>query len=61
MGESRNRPVGIDPVIEAYKDGVDVTLLRENLRLTPTQRVEKLMALQRLADEARRQGEKLRK
>jgi hypothetical protein len=34
----------VDPVIEAYKAGVDVTLLRENLRLTPTQRLAKLEA-----------------
>lgn len=45
---------GVDPMVEAYKGGIDRTLLRENLRLTPTQRVEKLMALQRLAEEARK-------
>ncbi|MCU0649723.1 MAG: hypothetical protein MUF00_17165 [Gemmatimonadaceae bacterium] len=33
-----------DPVIEAYKRDVDRTLLRENLRLSPEQRV---IALQR--------------
>lgn len=44
----------LDPVVEAYMAGIDVTLLRENLKLTPTQRVEKLMALQRLAAEARK-------
>jgi len=31
-----------DPVIEAYKRDVDRTLLRENLKLTPAQRAEKL-------------------
>jgi hypothetical protein len=31
-----------DPVIEAYKKDVDRTLLRENLKLTPAQRAEKL-------------------
>jgi hypothetical protein len=45
-----------DPLIEAYKTGVDVTLLRENLKRTPTERVERLMALQRLAMEAKRAG-----
>lgn len=30
-----------DPVIEAYKKDVDVSLLRENLKLTPAQRLEK--------------------
>ena len=33
-----------DPVIEAYKKDVDRTLLRENLKLTPDQRVRKLLA-----------------
>lgn len=45
-----------DPVIEAYKKDVDRTLIRENLKLTPTQRLEKLMALQRFAEEMRRAG-----
>lgn len=31
-----------DPVIEAYKKDVDRTLLRENLKLTPDQRLRKL-------------------
>ena len=31
-----------DPVIEVYKRDVDRTLLRENLKLTPGQRLEKL-------------------
>jgi hypothetical protein len=31
-----------DPVIEAYKVDVDRTLLRENLKLTPDQRLRKL-------------------
>ena len=30
-----------DPVIEAYKRDVDRTLLRENLKLTPTERIQK--------------------
>jgi hypothetical protein len=45
-----------DPVTEAYKAGIDRSLLRANLARTPTQRVENLMALQRLAAEARRSG-----
>ena len=36
-----------DPVIEAYKKDVDRTLLRENLKLTPAQRVEKLQRFMR--------------
>ena len=33
-----------DPVIEAYKKDIDRTLLRENLKLTPAQRLSKLQA-----------------
>ncbi len=50
-----------DAVIEAYKRDVDRTLIRENLRLTPTQRIEKLMAMQRFADELRRAGQEARR
>lgn len=42
-----------DPLIEAYKKGVDRTLLRENLRKTPDERLQGLVELQRLAEEAR--------
>ena len=35
-----------DPVIEAYKMDVDRTLLRENLKLTVEQRVQKLISMQ---------------
>ncbi|MCY4626424.1 MAG: hypothetical protein OXE58_02500 [Acidobacteria bacterium] len=45
-----------DPVIEAYKRGVDRTLLRQNLLRSPTERVRNLIALQELAEEARRAG-----
>ena len=34
-----------DPVVEVYKRDVDRSLLRENLRLSPTERVAKLAAL----------------
>ena len=52
--EPPRQPEGaaLDPVIEAYKPGVDRTLLRENLKRTPSERVGALVALQRLADEA---------
>lgn len=49
-------PFGADPVIEAYKEYVDRSLLRQNLRRSPTERVRNLMALQRLAAEAHRAG-----
>lgn len=45
-----------DPVIEAYKKDVDRTLLRENLKLTVEQRLQKLVDLQVFVDEVRRAG-----
>ena len=45
-----------DPVIEVYKKDVDRTLLRENLKLTVEERLQKLMRLQRFADELQRAG-----
>ena len=42
-----------DPVIEAYKEGVDRTLLRENLKLTTTERVDKMIAALRFAEAVR--------
>ena len=44
----------VDPVIEAYKAGVDRGLLREALKLTPEERVRELIELQRIAEELRR-------
>lgn len=55
----RPRPV-IDAVVQAYKKDIDRTLLRENLKKTPEERVLALQALVRLADEARRAGQTLR-
>jgi hypothetical protein len=49
-----------DPVIEAYKRDVDRTLIRENLRLTPDQRVRNLIRLQRAAEEMREAGREAR-
>ena len=42
-----------DPVIELYKRDVDRTLLREHLKLTPQQRIEKLLAFMRSAERLR--------
>lgn len=47
-------------MIEAYKAHVDRTLLAENLRLTPEERLLKLMRLQKLAAELRRAGAEAR-
>ena len=49
-----------DPVIELYKEGVDRTLLRENLRRSPEERLRNLQALQKFAAEVRRAGTALR-
>jgi len=40
-----------DPMIAFYEDKIDRTLLRENLKLTHTERIEKLMLEQKLAAE----------
>ena len=45
-----------DPVIEAYKQHVDRTLLRANLRRTQEQRWQTITAATRLAREVRRAG-----
>lgn len=50
-----------DPVIEAYKQHVDRTLLRENLRLSVEDRFRKLMDLQRFAEEMQRAAREARK
>jgi hypothetical protein len=54
--------VSLEPnsVIEAYKKDVDRTLLRENLKLTPDQRLEKLQAFVRFAAELREAGRRAR-
>lgn len=53
-------PVSLDPcpVIEAYKKGVDRTLLRENLKLTTGERVEKMISVLRFAEQVRLAGKK---
>jgi hypothetical protein len=46
----------VDPVIEAYKSGIDMTLVRENLRRSPEERLRALEQLQAFAEELRRGG-----
>jgi hypothetical protein len=53
-------PITPDPVIEAYKRDIDMTQLRENLKLTVSERFAKHMQFQRLADELRRAGAEYR-
>jgi hypothetical protein len=50
-----------DPVIDAYKQDIDRTLLRESLRRTPEERLLALMELQRFAEELRRAGAAVRR
>jgi hypothetical protein len=61
MGSKREPPFPYDPVVEAYKKDVDRTLIRENLKLTVTQRFERAMELQRFAEEMRRAGRESRR
>jgi hypothetical protein len=49
-------PLEHDPVIEAYKAGIDRSLLRERLKRTPAERVEDLVDLARFAEELHRAG-----
>jgi hypothetical protein len=43
-------PEAADPVVEAYKEDVDRTLLRQNLELTPAERAEKFVSFARFAE-----------
>jgi hypothetical protein len=49
-----------DPVIEAYKKNIDRTLLIENLKLTPTERIRRLEELLQFAEALREAGKRLR-
>ena len=47
-------------MIEAYKKGIDRSLLRERLKKTPAERVEDLVALVAFADELAAAGRRTR-
>ena len=49
-----------DPVIAVYMRDVDRTLLRENLKLTPGQRLEKLVRFASFATTLKKAGAKAR-
>jgi hypothetical protein len=53
-------PFEPDPVIEAYKKDVDRTLIRENLKLTPQQRLDQLVAQRKFAYDLRAAMERAR-
>lgn len=50
-----------DPVVEAYKRDVDVTLLKRNLQRTPEERILAAIELQKLTEEVRRAGREARR
>ncbi len=52
------RRSSLDDIIELYKKDVDRTLLREQLRKTPDQRVRELVELERFAEELRRSAKR---
>lgn len=56
-----DQPLTPDPMIEAYKKDIDRTLIRENLKLSPEERLRKLMQLQRFAEGLREAGRHLRR
>ena len=58
MGLHTDYELPPDPVIEYYKKDVDRTLLREHLKLTPQQRLEKLVAFMRSLDRLRTSARK---
>ena len=49
-----------DPVVQAYKAGVDRSLIRQNLRRSIEERLEALIKLQEFAEELRRAGRRTR-
>ena len=56
--DQSNPAPGLDAVIEAYKKDVDISLIRENLRLSVDQRLQQLMRLQEFAEALQRAGRK---
>ena len=56
MAAPEATPVRRDPVIEVYKPDIDRSLLRENLRLTPEERLRKLQDFVRVLHTIREAG-----
>jgi hypothetical protein len=59
--ENKPFPFPLDPVIEAYKKDIDRTLIRENLKRSVEERFDRLMELQRFAEELQRAGREARR
>jgi hypothetical protein len=51
----------VDPVVRAYMRGVDRTLLRENLKLTPAERLAKFARFAAFASSLRQAGKRARR
>jgi hypothetical protein len=53
------RAVGRENAIRRAKDwGIDISLIEENLRLSPTQRLEKMISMQRFVEKVQSQKKK---
>jgi hypothetical protein len=50
----------IDDAIDLYKKDVDRTLIRENLKLTPDERLRKAKQMAQLSEELREAGRRAR-
>ena len=63
MSHSDNveKNIDSDPVVEAYKAGVDRTLIRENLRKSHEQRLLDLQQMQAFVAEVRAAGDAMRR
>lgn len=48
----------IDDVIDVYRKDVDMTLVREMLKLTPDQRVRRMIDFMRFLEDVREAGKK---
>ena len=51
----------IDDIIDFYKKDVDRTLIRENLKKTPEERLRKAQQMARMSEELREAGRSIRK
>lgn len=67
MAEANSTPVWeappadyVNPMVEAYKRDVDVTMLRENLKLTVHERFERFERAMELFEELSAAGERMR-
>jgi hypothetical protein len=50
----------IDDIIDLYKKDIDRTLIRENLKLSPEERLRKAQQMAKMAEELREAGRRAR-